>query len=182
MKTTIKTLALSALVAFSATSIAEQAPQPSASSADKAGKAMQHEMAGMDHGNKPEQLKEMQAHTLMMHDLSNKILAETDPTKQQALKDQQLELMKAHHAQMMSAHHKDMHHGKGGMEPGKLGEHLKQKQEHMLMMHDLNNKILAEADPAKQQALKDQQLELMKAHHAQMMSMHPDKPMEHKPK
>ncbi len=181
MKTSLKTLTLSALILFSANSIAEQAPQHATSPAEKSNKAMQHDMAGMGHGN-PEHMQEMQAHILMMHDLSNKILAETDPKQQQALKDQQLELMKAHHAQMMSAHHKDMRHGKGGMEPGKLDEHLKQKQQHTLMMHDLSNKILTETDPAKQQALKDQQLELMKAHHAQMMSMHPDKPMDHKPK
>lgn len=70
--------------------------------------------------------------------------------------------------------------GKGGMDPAKMTEHLKQKQEHMLSMHDLSNKILAEPDPQKQQALKDQQLELMKAHHMDMMSMHHDKPMDHK--
>ncbi len=74
----------------------------------------------------------------------------------------------------------DMEHGMGGMDPAKMTEHLKEKQEQMLMMHDLSNKILAEKDPQKQQALKDQQLELMKAHHMKMMSMHHGKPMEHK--
>lgn len=53
----------------------------------------------------PEHLKEMQAHMLLMHDLSNKILAEKDPKKQQALKDQQLEVMKAHIADRMAKHH-----------------------------------------------------------------------------
>ena len=72
-----------------------------------------------------------------------------------------------------------MEHDMGGMDPAKMSEHLKAKQEHMLMMHDLSNKILAEKDPKKQQALKDQQLELMKAHHMQMMSMHHGKSMEH---
>ncbi|MCQ8105658.1 hypothetical protein NP590_16215 [Methylomonas sp. SURF-2] len=71
-------------------------------------------------------------------------------------------------------------HDMGAMDPAKMTEHLKQKQEHMLSMHDLSNKILAEQDPQKQQALKDQQLELMKAHHMDMMSMHHDKPMDHK--
>jgi hypothetical protein len=52
-----------------------------------------------------EKLKEMQAHMLLMHDLSNKILAEKDPKKQQALKDQQLEIMKAHIADRMAKHH-----------------------------------------------------------------------------
>ena len=56
-------------------------------------------------------------------------------------------------------------------------EHLKIRQEQMLKMHDLSNKILAETDPKKQQALKDQQLELIKAEHLQMMSMHHPKMM-----
>lgn len=75
---------------------------------------------------------------------------------------------------------KGMDHDMGAMDPAKMTEHLKQKQEHMLTMHDLSNKILAEQDPQKQQALKDRQLELMKAHHMEMMSMHHGKPMDHK--
>lgn len=70
-----------------------------------------------------------------------------------------------------------MAHGKGGPGMGMMGmndaqmtEHLRGMQEHMLMMHDLSNKILAETDATKKQALKDQQIELMKAHHQQMMS------------
>lgn len=70
-----------------------------------------------------------------------------------------------------------MSHGKGGPGRGMMGmndeqmtEHMRGMQEHMLMMHDLSNKILAETDTTKKQALKDQQLELMKAHHQQMMS------------
>jgi hypothetical protein len=54
----------------------------------------------------PEHLKQMQAHMLLMHDLSNKILAEKDPKKQQALKDQQLEIMKTHIADRMAKHHR----------------------------------------------------------------------------
>ncbi|MCK9606493.1 MAG: hypothetical protein M0R33_08580 [Methylomonas sp.] len=75
---------------------------------------------------------------------------------------------------------KGMEHNMGAMDPAKMTEHLKQKQENLLMMHDLSNKILAEKDPQKQQALKDQQLELMKAHHMEIMSMHHGKPMDHK--
>jgi hypothetical protein len=78
-----------------------------------AGQGMQHGgMGGMGgmHGDmmdmSPEHLKEMQAHMLIMHDLSNKILAEKDPAKQQALKDQQLLIMKAHIADRMAKHHK----------------------------------------------------------------------------
>ena len=75
-----------------------------------AGQGMQHGGMGGMHGDmmdmSPEHLKEMQAHMLIMHDLSNKILAEKDPAKQQALKDQQLLVMKAHIADRMAKHHK----------------------------------------------------------------------------
>ena len=63
------------------------------------------------------------------------------------------------------------------MDDSKMMEHLKMKQEHILKMHDLSNKILAETDPKKKQALKDEQLELMKSEHMQMMSMHHPKMM-----
>ena len=63
------------------------------------------------------------------------------------------------------------------MDESKMMEHLKMRQEQMLKMHDLSNKILAETDPNKKQALKDQQLELIKAEHMQMMSMHHQKMM-----
>lgn len=59
----------------------------------------------MDPVKMEQHLKEVQEQSLIMHDLSNKILTETDPQKRQALKDQQLELMKAHHMKMMSEHH-----------------------------------------------------------------------------
>jgi len=68
----------------------------------------------------------------------------------------------------------------GGMEPAQLEAHLKDRQAHELAMHDLSSKILAETDPQKQQALKEQQLELMKTQHLKMMSGHPGKPMDHK--
>lgn len=63
------------------------------------------------------------------------------------------------------------------MDESKMMEHLKVRQEQMLKMHDLSNKILAETDPSKRQALKDQQLELIRADHMQMMSMHHHKMM-----
>jgi hypothetical protein len=65
-----------------------------------------------------------------------------------------------------------MHQGMGmmgGMTEEQKNEHMRAMQEHMLSVHDLSNQILAEKDPAKKEALKKQQLELMKAHHAQMM-------------
>lgn len=68
------------------------------------GMGMQHD-GMMEKMMSPEHLKEMQAHILLMHDLSNKILAEKDPKKQQALKDQQLEVMKAHMAEKMAKRH-----------------------------------------------------------------------------
>jgi hypothetical protein len=62
-------------------------------------------MAGMTDEEKEQHMRGMQEHMLKMHDLSNQILAEKDPTKKEALKKQQLDLMKAHHAQMMESHH-----------------------------------------------------------------------------
>jgi hypothetical protein len=67
-----------------------------------------------------------------------------------------------------------------GMMGGMNEEHLRAMQEHMLMMHDYSNKILAEKDPAKQAELKNQQLELMKAHHAQMMQHGQQMKQDHK--
>ncbi len=66
-----------------------------------------------------------------------------------------------------------MHHGMGRM--GQMSEeerdrHLRMSQEHMLKMHDLSNRILAEPDANKKNQLKNEQLELMKAHQAQMMT------------
>lgn len=55
----------------------------------------------MSEGQKDRYLRAMQEHSLEMHDLSNRILAEQDPVKRQALKDQQLQLMKDYRARMM---------------------------------------------------------------------------------
>lgn len=57
----------------------------------------------------------------------------------------------------------------GGMTEEQRNAHMRAMQDHMLQMHDLSNQILSEKDPAKKEALKNQQLDLMKAHHAQMM-------------
>jgi hypothetical protein len=69
-----------------------------------------------------------------------------------------------------------MHHGMGGMMAGMTEEqkdkHLRSMQEHMLKMHDLSNQILAEKDSTKKEQLKTEQLQLMKAHHAEMMEHH----------
>jgi hypothetical protein len=70
-----------------------------------------------------------------------------------------------------------MDHPMAKMDESKMMEHLKMRQEQILRMHDLSNKILAETDPKKKQALKDEQLELIKSEHMQMMSMHHSKMM-----
>jgi hypothetical protein len=68
----------------------------------------------------------------------------------------------------------------GGMTEEQKTEKMRSMQEHMLKMHDLSNQILTEKDAAKKEALKNQQLELMKAHHAQMMEHRQQKMQEHK--
>lgn len=59
------------------------------------------EATGPDSAQMTEYLKAAQAHMLLMQDLSIKILSEKNPQKQQALKDQQLELMREEYRQMM---------------------------------------------------------------------------------
>jgi hypothetical protein len=79
-----------------------------------------------------------------------------------------------------------MQHGMGGMMGSGMmagmteeqkDQHLRSMQEHMLKMHDLSNQILAEKDASKKEQLKTEQLQLMKAHHVQMMEHH--KTMKH---
>jgi hypothetical protein len=79
------------------------------------------------------------------------------------------------------------HHGMGmgmmsGMTEEQQNEHMRSSQEHMLLMHDLSNQILAEKDAVKKEALKKQQLDLMKAHHGQMMEHHRQKMSDQKGK
>lgn len=68
----------------------------------------------------------------------------------------------------------------GNMTEEQRNEHMRAMQEHMLKMHDLSNQILAEKDSAKKESLKNQQLELMKSHHAQMREHRQQKMQEHK--
>jgi hypothetical protein len=67
----------------------------------------------------------------------------------------------------------EMGGGMGGMMGGMSEEqkdlHMRTFQDHMLLMHELSDKILAEKDPAKKEQLKKQQLDLLKAHHDQLM-------------
>lgn len=46
-------------------------------------------------------LRAMQEHSLEMHDLSNRILAEQDPEKREALKERQFQLMKDYRVRLM---------------------------------------------------------------------------------
>jgi hypothetical protein len=65
-------------------------------------------MGGMSEEQMDQHMRMMQEHMLQMHDLSDKILAATDPAEKEKLKKQQLDLMKAHKKQMM-------HGGMGAM-------------------------------------------------------------------
>ncbi len=70
-------------------------------------------MSGMTDEEKDKHMRGMQEHMLKMHDLSNQILAEKDPTKKEQLKAEQLKLMKEHHEQhhaRMMERHKEMKH------------------------------------------------------------------------
>ncbi|WP_036281311.1 hypothetical protein [Methylomicrobium lacus] len=66
-----------------------------------------------------------------------------------------------------------MHRGmgmRGHMSEAERDQHMRMYQDHMLKMHDLSNRILAEPDAKKKEQLKNEQFELMKAHQAQMMT------------
>jgi hypothetical protein len=99
------TLALLLTLPLSLVSYVAEAQSPQAMEMQHKGMGMGGMMGGMTEAEQDQHMKAMQEHMLMMHDLSNQILTEKDPTKKQQLKNQQFELMKAHHAQMMSAHH-----------------------------------------------------------------------------
>ncbi len=96
----IKILFLAGATLFAAAALAQQpkAPSPIA-------KTEPLEKCEWNAEKTTEHLKKMQEHILAIHDLSTKILAETDPVKKQALKDQQLELLRAQHLEKMQSHH-----------------------------------------------------------------------------
>jgi hypothetical protein len=74
--------------------------------------------------------------------------------------------------------------GMGGMMGG-MGmseEHLKQKQDFMLKMHEYANKILAAKDGKEREQLKEEQRKLMREHmevHHRMMREHMQQMMQH---
>jgi len=106
MKHTYKLTALGLLLLpLSIASWAADAEKPA--EPQPATQPMKH--GGMMMGNMTEEqqeqhLKAIQEHSLMMHDLSNQILAEKDPAKKEQLKKQQRDLMKAYHDTMMQHH------------------------------------------------------------------------------
>lgn len=60
---------------------------------------------------------------------------------------------------------------------------LKAKQEHLLKMHELSNKIISARDSREKQRLMDEQLNLMKEHqlqHHEMMQQHMQEMMKHR--
>ena len=64
-------------------------------------------------------------------------------------------------------------------------EGLRERQEHLLQMHDLSNRILSAKDPKEKERLKAEQLQLMKSYelkHHQMMQKHMKEMMEKRPK
>lgn len=64
-------------------------------------------------------------------------------------------------------------------------EGLRERQDHLLHMHDLSNRILSAKDPKEKERLKEEQLQLMKSYelkHHQMMQRHMKEMMEKKPK
>lgn len=71
--------------------------------------------------------------------------------------------------------------GMGGMMMS--DERLKQKQEHLLKMHELSGKIIAATDPKEKDRLKAEQLQLMQEHekqHLMMMQQHMQEMMKNK--
>ncbi|MDD5411363.1 MAG: hypothetical protein PHF31_08110 [Methylobacter sp.] len=98
MKNLLGLFAILALVSFNQVSVAEeQTPAPKTEM--KMDRCTSH--GQMDQATLKEHMKLEQEHQLKIHDLSNKILSETDPKKQQELKDQQLKLMEEHHMHKM---------------------------------------------------------------------------------
>lgn len=64
-------------------------------------------------------------------------------------------------------------------------EGLRERQNHLLQMHDLSTRILSAKDPKEKERLKEEQLQLMKSYelkHHQMMQRHMKEMMDKKPK
>jgi len=103
---TLTALILLLLLPLSMTSFAADQEKPA--QPQPAAEPMKHGgmMGSMTEEQQEQHLKAIQEHSLMMHDLSNQILAEKDPAKKEQLKKQQRDLMKAYHASMMQHHPK----------------------------------------------------------------------------
>lgn len=100
---------------------AEQDPAPA--KPDASSTASGHQMGAMGTMGggmmmSDDRLKQKQEHLLKMHELSDKIIAATDPKEKDRLKAEQLQLMKEHekqHLMMMQQHMQEMMKNKGGM-------------------------------------------------------------------
>jgi hypothetical protein len=57
----------------------------------------------------------------------------------------------------------------GDMTEVQKDQYLHAMQDHLLEMHELSDRIIAEQDPVKKQVLKDQQFRMMKLHKVRML-------------
>lgn len=107
------------LLSFSmASSAGEPLSKPESKGMNKMGGGMGGMMGGMTEEQQDQHMRTFQEHMLLMHDLSDQILAEKDPAKKEQLKKQQLDLLKAHHDQMMEHRQQWKKDHKGMMQPG----------------------------------------------------------------
>lgn len=109
----LKIIIASLLMVYGVSAWAGEHDMPGMGGAPDANKHDMQGMGKMSGGTMPgmmstEELRQIQTQMLLMHDLSNKILAEKDPQKQQALKDQQLEVMKTQMMDRIAKQHKKM--------------------------------------------------------------------------
>lgn len=109
------------------------------------------------------------AGVLMLASLSFGAFSQEEQPKEEGMMQEGMEMKPGMKMQPGMRMHKGMMGKMGGMNEEQREQHMRAMQDHMLTMHELSNKIIAEKDPKKKQELKDQQLEMMKAHRMQMM-------------
>ena len=109
-------LALSLNTAYAADSVTPVVAAPEANTASSETqatqpKAVKHKAQrkaarkGMTDEQREQHAIAMQEHQLKVHDLSNKILAESDPAKKEQLKKEQRDLIQTFHDEMHVKHH-----------------------------------------------------------------------------
>lgn len=102
MKNIFKGLVVILSVAFNGGLFAQEAPVPEETpDKTKMVQKMQSKMGDMTEEQKDQHLRAMQEHQLMLHELSDRIIAEQDPAKKQALKDQQFQMMKTYRVRIL---------------------------------------------------------------------------------